>query len=86
MQSINADLVRDLLDRFFNAHDATTAAEFFTDDFEFEAGSLGTISGRDVYAKGLTAFWSGLPDAHATAHDIVSILAQIGDYTPPWQR
>jgi predicted ester cyclase len=44
----NTQTVRDLITHFFNAHDPDVAPTYFTEDFWWTGGSVGTIEGRDA--------------------------------------
>jgi len=62
-------VVRSLIQSFFNAHDPSVAARYFTPDFHWHGGSVGEYKGVESYAKAMSGFWSALPDAHATELD-----------------
>jgi predicted ester cyclase len=63
-------IVRALISQFFNAHDPEVAATYFTEDFWWTGGSVGTIEGRDEYQSVMRQFWTALPDARATEQEI----------------
>jgi steroid delta-isomerase-like uncharacterized protein len=67
----NVQTVRQLIARFFNGHNPDLAADFFTDDFWWTGGSVGTVAGRDTYQGVMRGFWSGLPDAEANEQEII---------------
>jgi predicted ester cyclase len=69
------ELIRDLIARFFNGHDPDLAPQFFSPDFRWHGGSLGTVHGIDAYAAAMRQFFAALPDAEAIEQD----SAQDGD-------
>jgi steroid delta-isomerase-like uncharacterized protein len=73
MPETNLEIVRSLITDFFNQHDPETAARFFTEDFWWTGGSVGTVEGRERYQDVMRRFWAGLPDARATENDIVEV-------------
>jgi nuclear transport factor 2 (NTF2) superfamily protein len=73
MPDSNIEIVRSLITDFFNQHDPETAARFFTEDFWWTGGSVGTVGGRETYQDVMRRFWAGLPDARATENDIVEV-------------
>jgi predicted ester cyclase len=75
MTQAGIEIVRDLITRFFNGHNPDLAAEFFTPDFRWHGGSVGTVEGADAYAQTMRQFFTGLPDAEAIEQD----AAQDGD-------
>ncbi len=75
MPQAGIDLIRDLIARFFNGHNPDLAAEFFTPDFRWHGGSVGSITGIGAYAETMRQFFGGLPDAEAIEQD----AAQDGD-------
>jgi steroid delta-isomerase-like uncharacterized protein len=68
----NADLVRDLIVRFFNDHNPDVASHYFAPNFTWHGGSVGDVEGRDAYADGMRRFWAALPDVRATEQDVVA--------------
>jgi len=75
MTQAGIEVVRDLITRFFNGHNPDLADEFFTPDFRWHGGSVGTVEGADAYARTMRQFFTGLPDAEAIEQD----AAQDGD-------
>jgi steroid delta-isomerase-like uncharacterized protein len=71
MSASNVQVVRDLIKNFFNGHRPDLAAEFFTEDFWWTGGSVGTVQGRDTYQSVMAGFWAGLPDAAAAEEDMI---------------
>jgi predicted ester cyclase len=71
MKQSNIQLVRDLIARFFNGHNADLATEFFAPDFKWHGGSVGSIEGVDAYADTMRQFFAGLPDAKAIEQDAI---------------
>jgi len=61
----NIEVVRGFMRDFFNAHDPSTAERFCTEDYVFEAGSLGRLVGPKGYADGLAGLFQALPDVQA---------------------
>jgi predicted ester cyclase len=78
MVGTSIQLVRDLLENFFNAHDPATAGRYFTADFKWHGGSVGEYSGRDAYASAMAGFWSALTGAHAVERDIFAAGDRVG--------
>ena len=70
MSERKIQVVRDLIDQFFNAHDPAAADRFLTEDFRWTGGSVGATEGRAAYQEVMPHFWAGLPDAFATEEDI----------------
>ncbi len=67
----NIDIVRDLIDRFFNGHSPGLASDFFADNLTWHGGSVGTVEGVHNYADVMRGFWAALPDARARELDAI---------------
>jgi steroid delta-isomerase-like uncharacterized protein len=72
MAQSNLEIVRELIDRFFNGHNAELAEEFFTQDLHWDGGSVGSVDGAKNYAAVMEQFWAALPDAHAAEQTAVA--------------
>jgi len=71
-QSSKADIVRSLIQNFFNAHDVKVAGTYFTDDFKWYGASVGHTDGVETYASTMALFFKALPDVHATEQDVIT--------------
>ena len=69
--SSNAATVRSLIQRFFNGHDPSIANEYFTPDFKWHGGSVGSYQGAESYAVAMTGFFRGLPDVQAVEQGLI---------------
>jgi len=43
----NAEIVRSLIQRFFNGHNPSLAKEYFVPDFKWHGGSVGSYQGAE---------------------------------------
>ena len=69
----HTDIVRALIQHFFNEHDTATVLDYFTPDFTWDGGLVGHIEGAESYAAAMHAFFKALPDAHAEEQDAVEV-------------
>lgn len=70
-KSSNAATVRSLIQRFFNSHDPSVATEYFTPDFKWHGGSVGSYNGAENYAVAMAGFFRGLPDVLAFEQGLI---------------
>jgi steroid delta-isomerase-like uncharacterized protein len=70
-------LVRALISDFFNVHRPELAPRFFTEDFWWTGGAVGTVEGRDAYQSVMAGFWGGLPDVTAAEEDMIDASGAI---------
>jgi steroid delta-isomerase-like uncharacterized protein len=67
----NKNVVLTFLNDVLNGHHGDHAAQYFTSDAQFHAGTLGTFSGRANVAGVLAGVVWAIPDLHASLQDIV---------------
>jgi steroid delta-isomerase-like uncharacterized protein len=66
----NIRVVEAFLHDVLNEHHGDHAANYMTEDIQFHAGTVGTITGRDNVAGVLGSVVAALPDLHAAVQDI----------------
>lgn len=67
----NKQLILRFLQDVLNEHNGDHAGRYLTEDMQFHAGTVGTITGRDNVAGLLTTVVTSIPDLHAELQDIV---------------
>lgn len=66
----NEQVVEAFMQDVLDGHHGDHAAEYFTPDMQWHAGTVGTVAGRDNVAGLMTAVVTALPDLHAAQQDI----------------
>jgi steroid delta-isomerase-like uncharacterized protein len=69
-KAANKALVLRFMQDVLNGHHGNHAASYLTQDMQFHAGTVGTITGRDNVAGLLTTVVTSIPDLHAALQDI----------------
>ena len=69
-EAANKTLILRFLQDVLNEHQGDHAVRYLTEDVQFHAGTVGTITGRDNVAGLLTAVVTAIPDLHAELQDI----------------
>jgi predicted ester cyclase len=71
MTGSGTELVRALIERFVNGHDADLASEFYAPELVWHGGSVGTLEGAELYATVMRGFFNALPDVQAVEQDVI---------------
>jgi len=66
----NKRLVLRFVQDVLNEHNGSHAASYLTEDMQFHAGTVGTITGRDNVAGLLSTVVTSIPDLHAAGQDV----------------
>jgi steroid delta-isomerase-like uncharacterized protein len=66
----NQRLVLRFVQDVLNEHNGSDAAKYLTEDMQFHAGTVGTITGRDNVAGLLSTVVTSIPDLHAAVQDV----------------
>jgi len=67
----NKRVVLAFFEEVLNSHHGDRAAEYFSDDAIWSAGTLGPVTGRDSVTGLLTSVVTAIPDLHADIQDVL---------------